>query len=102
MARINVVVEAYEAPGTRNQFRPLLNSQVKTRAAKAFLHVPVTQFLYRLQDKPLLNAPGGKLTLTDTDRQVFHRLAGTPSLREALSKAITQLAAATRRKTDTE
>ena len=101
MAKINVVVQAYEAPGTRNQFQPLLNSQVKTRAAKAFL-VPVTQFLCRLQDKPLLNAPGGKLTLTDTDRQVFHRLAGTPSLREALSKAITQLAAATRKKADTE
>lgn len=93
------VEQAYEATGaSRNQFRSLLNSQVKTHAGKAFLHAPATQFLCSLQDLPTPNVLGGKLTLSDADWLVFQKLAGTTLLREAPSKAIVGLNAAARKK----
>ena len=94
-----VVEQAYEATGAgRNQFRSLLNSQVKTHAGKAFLHAPATKFLCRLQDLPTPNVLGGKLTLSDSDWLVFQKLAETTLLREALLKAILGLSVVAQKK----
>jgi len=58
-----LVVRVYEAPGCTNQFRSLLNSQTVTRADQAFLHIPATQFLCRLQDLQSLQRPGSSSSL---------------------------------------
>ncbi|KAF9646213.1 hypothetical protein BDM02DRAFT_3189012 [Thelephora ganbajun] len=94
-----LIVQAYEAPtsGRTNSFRSVLNSQVAMWADRAFLHVPVTQFLCKLQDPPTSTMPG-KLTLSGKDWLVFQKMAGSSSLRENLAKAIKELNAATRGK----
>lgn len=55
-----LVFQVYEAPAPNrtNSFRSSLNSHVVTRADRAFLLVPATQFLFRLQDPPSLVMPG--------------------------------------------
>ena len=98
-----LVVQAYEAPssGHTNQFWSLLNSQVKAQADRAFLHVPATQFLCRLQDLPVPVVPG-KLCLSAKDWLVFQKLAGSAPLREELAQAIKDLNGATRKEKVTE
>jgi hypothetical protein len=92
-----LVVQTYEAPasGRTNQFRSLLNSQVTTRAERAFLHIPATQFLCQLQDLPISMTPG-KLTLSEKDWLVFQKVAGSSTLRDNLAEAIKGLNTATR------
>ena len=94
-----LVIQAYEAPasGRTNLFRSLPNSQVTTRADRAFLHVPATQFLCRLQDQPTSTTPG-KLVLSERDWLVFQKVAGSLPLRENLANVIKELNAATRGK----
>jgi len=94
-----LVVQAYEAPapGRTNIFRSQFNSQVTTRADRAFLHAPATQFLCQLQNPPTSTAPG-KLVLSEKDWLVFQKVAGSSPLRENLAGAIKELSAATRGK----
>ena len=94
-----LVIQAYEAPdsGRTNLFRLLLNSQVTTRADRAFLYVPAAQFLCRLQDLPASTTPG-KLVLSERGWLVFQKVAGSLLLREKLANVIKELNAATRRK----
>lgn len=94
-----LVVRVYEAPtsGRTNQFRSLLNSQTITRADRAFLHIPATQFLCRLQDPPAFTTPG-KLVLSEKDWLVFQKVAGSLPLREKLAQAIKELNASARGK----
>ena len=94
-----LVVQMYEAtaPSRTNQFRSGLNSQIPTRAERAFLHVLATQFLCQLQDPLILAAPG-KLALSEKDLLVFRKVAGTLALCDSLAEAIKELNAATRGK----
>ena len=94
-----LVVQAYEAPAPNrnNSFRSLLNSQNTTQADRAFLHVPATHFLCRLQDPPTLETPR-KLILSENDWLIFQKIAGSSPLREKLAGAIKELNAATRGK----
>lgn len=90
-------MQVYEAPAANrnNLFRSPPNSQVITRADKAFLHVPSTQFLCKLQDIPNYTTPG-KLILSENDWLVFKKVAGSVSLRENLAQVIKELNAAVR------
>ena len=94
-----LVIQAYEAvaPSRQNSFRSQPNSLITTRANRAFLHIPATQFLCKLQDPPTFAAPG-KLVLSERDWLVFRRVAGSPALRERLAEAIKKLNAAVRGK----
>ena len=96
-AILYLVVRVYEttASGHTNEFRSLLNSQTVTRAGWAFLHIPATQFLCRLQDLPTFTTPG-KLILAKKDWLVFQKVAGSLVLREKLAEAIKELNAAAR------
>ena len=75
----------------------MLNSQLATRAEKAFLHIPATQFLCKLQDLPI-STELGKFALSERDWLVFRKVASSSTLRDSLAEAIKELNAATRGK----
>ena len=99
-----LVVQAYEAPAPNrtNLFRAGLKSQNTTRAEKAFLHIPATQFLCRLKDlSPSI--VHGKVVLSEEGWLVFQKVASTSPLCEKLADVIKQLNVAIRgRKATTE
>ena len=80
-----------ELAGTNSIHSSILRSR-HVRVRRFYELRPPSFFLgLKLQDLPILNVPGGKLILSDTDWLAFQKLAGTSSLCEVLSKAIAGL-----------
>ena len=92
-----LVIRAFEVVGpNRNLFRLIHSAQVKTRVM-TFMHIPSTQFLCRIRNKPTSNSSGDVL-LSEDDCSTFKRLAGDSNCRRLLATTVQNLNTASRRR----